>query len=62
MYPYTVSKDEKSGYWYAHKQGFPNIPVFGTFEKTKKRALKHAADCMALTLEQYMEYRKRKGV
>ena len=33
---YTVSKDEKSGLWYAHKAGFPWIPVLGTFSKTKR--------------------------
>jgi hypothetical protein len=24
---YVVSKDEKSGLWYAHRVGFPWIPV-----------------------------------
>lgn len=62
MRTYTVSKDEKSGLWYAHQKGYPWIPIFGSFYKTKKRALQVAADWMGLTYEQYMEFRKRKGV
>lgn len=62
MWVYTVTKDEKTGLWYAHKKGYPYLPVFGTFERTKKRALKHAADCMGMTFEQYMEFRNGKGV
>ena len=37
MWTYTVSKDEKTGLWYAHKKGFPNIPVWDSFSKTKKK-------------------------
>lgn len=32
---YTVSQD-KNGYWYVHKAGYPHIPCFGTFHKQKK--------------------------
>lgn len=55
---YTVSKDEKSGLWYAHKAGFPLIPVLGTFTKTKKAAQKHAADLMALPLKEYLQLKE----
>jgi hypothetical protein len=51
---YTVSKEEKSGMWYAHKAGFPWIPVLGTFSKTKRAAQKHAADLMAIPLKEYL--------
>jgi len=51
---YTVSKNE-AGYWYAHKVGFPNIPVLGTFSKSKRDAQKHAAAIMALTLKEYLK-------
>ena len=52
---YTVSKDEKSGLWYAHKVGFPWIPVFGSFSKSKRAAQRVAADCMALPLKEYLQ-------
>jgi len=52
---YTVSKDEKSGMWYAHMVGFSYIPVFGSFSKSKKSAQKHAADMIALSLKEYMK-------
>lgn len=38
---YTVSKDKKSGLWYAHMKGFAYVPVFGSFG-TKPHALKVA--------------------
>jgi hypothetical protein len=52
---YTVSKDEKSGMWYAHMIGFSYIPVFGSFSRSKRVAQKHAADMMALTLKEYVQ-------
>jgi hypothetical protein len=52
---YTVSKDEKSGLWYAHRVGFPWIPVFGSFNKSKRAAQRVAADCMALPLKEYLQ-------
>lgn len=51
---YTVSRDE-NGYWYTHKVGYPNIPVLGTFSKSKRQAQKHAAAIMALTLKEYLK-------
>ena len=38
---YTVSKDQQSGLWYAHKVGFPYIPVFGSFSERKSVAMQY---------------------
>ena len=58
MAEYTVSQD-KNGYWYCHRIGFPNLPFFGSFSKNKRKALQFAADCMCMTYEQYIEHRKK---
>ena len=55
---YTVSKDEKSGLWYAHKAGFSWIPVFGSFSKSKRAAQKHAANLMAISLKEYLQLKE----
>ena len=52
---YTVSKDGKSGLWYAHKVGFSWIPVLGSFSKSKRAAQRVAADCMWLSLKEYLQ-------
>lgn len=57
---YTVSKCEKSGLWYAHKAGFPWIPVLGTFSKTKREAQKRAAELMGISLEYYLQLKEVK--
>lgn len=49
---YTVSKTQ-DGDWYAHKVGYPGIPVFGSFG-TKHHALTVAAQKMCLPLKEYM--------
>ena len=36
---YVVSKDEKTGMWYVHLEGFAYVPVFGSFRKSKRAAL-----------------------
>lgn len=41
---YTVSKDEKSGMWYVHAERLPHVPVFGSFRKTKRAAMRIAAE------------------
>lgn len=41
---YVVSKDEKSGMWYVHLEGFAYIPVFGSFRKTKGAAQRIARE------------------
>lgn len=35
---YVVSKDEKSGLWYVHMEGYAYIPVFGSFTPSKRKA------------------------
>lgn len=58
---YTVSKEKGSNRYYAHKVGFPNIPVMserGTFG-TKKYALHIAADSMGLPYKEYMALRRK---
>lgn len=39
---YTVSKDSKSGMWYAHHKKFPYIPVSGSFSEKKTEAMEYA--------------------
>jgi hypothetical protein len=41
---YVVSKDEKSGLWYVHLDGFPYVPVFGSFRETKRAAQRIASE------------------
>ena len=42
MKNYTVSKDTKSGMWYAHHKNFINIPVSGSFLEKKIDAMEYA--------------------
>jgi hypothetical protein len=42
MRTYTVSKDIKSGMWYAHAKGYSYIPVFGSFSEKKSEAMEYA--------------------
>lgn len=39
---YIVSKDNKSGMWYAHLDGFPYVPVGGSFSAKKSEAMEYA--------------------
>jgi len=55
---YTVSKDEKTGLWYVHKVGYPRIPVYGSFSKSKRTAQKYAANCMNIPLKEYLKIKK----
>ena len=55
---YTVSKDEKTGLWYAHKVGFSYIPVLGSFSRSKRTAQKYAADCMCIPLKEYLKIKE----
>jgi hypothetical protein len=41
---YVVSKDEKSGLWYVHLEGFAYVQVFGSFRKTKRAAQRIASE------------------
>ena len=42
MRNYTVSKDIRSGKWYAHHKKYPYIPVFGSFLDKKADAIEYA--------------------
>lgn len=42
MRNYTVSKDSKSGLWYAHMKEFHYVPVFGSFSEKKSEAMEYA--------------------
>lgn len=39
---YTVSRDAKSGLWYAHMEGYSYIPVFGSFCEKRSDAAEYA--------------------
>lgn len=59
---YTVSKDQFSNLWYAHKIGFANIPAMISGRRTfgsKKYALNNAAIMQGLLYRDYMILRKR---
>ena len=55
---YTVSRDNKSGLWYAHKVGFSYIPVLGSFSRSKRTAQKYASDCMGIPLKEYLKLKE----
>ena len=42
MRGYTVSKDSKSGLWYAHMKGYTYVPVSGSFSEKKSEAMEYA--------------------
>lgn len=42
MRGYTVSKDSKSGLWYAHMKGYAYVPVSGSFSEKKSEAMEYA--------------------
>lgn len=42
MRDYTVSKDKKSGLWYAHMKGYTYIPISGSFSGKKSEAIEYA--------------------
>lgn len=42
MNNYTVSKDSKSGMWYAHHRKFSNIPVIGSTSEKKSISMEYA--------------------
>lgn len=39
---YIVNKDQKSGLYYVHAEGFPYVPCSGTFCKKKSEAREYA--------------------
>lgn len=42
MRNYAVSKDIKSGLWYAHAKGYAYIPIAGSFSENKSEAMEYA--------------------
>ena len=55
MYRYTVSFDSKwSQKWYAHKVGYPNIPVFDSFGTKKYALINLSTDAGVAQLIQYL--------
>ena len=39
---YVVTKDMKSGLWYAHHKDYPYIPISGSFSEKKTEAMEYA--------------------
>ena len=62
MREYTVSKDSKSGLWYAHMKGYSYIPVSGSFSEKKSEAKEYAKMYSGLPhkLEEIEQRRKEK--
>lgn len=53
---YEVSK-EKGGQWYAHPAGRKGAPIAAS-RGEKKKAMKFAANCMGISLKEYLKLRK----
>lgn len=62
MKNYTVSKDSKSGMWYAHHKDYPYIPVSGSFSERKSEAMEYAKMYNGLShkVEEIEQRRKEK--
>lgn len=58
---YTVAHEKGSSLWYVCKPGEENVPMSRRW-KTKKRALRKAAEMQGLDLKDYMRVRKRDGI
>lgn len=60
MSGYTVSKDQRSGMWYAHQRGYAYIPICGSFSNKKSGSLEYAKmyNCLPNKVEQIEERRK----
>ena len=58
---YTVAHEKGSSRWYVCKPGEENVPLSPRW-KTKKRALRKAAEMQGLDLKDYMRVRKRDGI
>lgn len=59
---YTVSKDHKSGLYYAHQKGYAYIPVSGSFSKKKSEAMEYAKmyNFLPNKVEQIEQRRRKK--
>ena len=62
MKKYIVSKDKKSGLWYAHRENLPHVPIAGSFSEKKSDAREYAKMYMGLQnkVEQIEECRREK--
>lgn len=62
MKKYIVSKDAKSGLWYAHREDLPYVPIGGSFSEKKSESKEYAKMYMGLPnkVEQIEEYRREK--
>lgn len=62
MKKYIVSKDKKSGLWYAHREDLLHVPISGSFSEKKSESREYAKMYMGLPnkVEQIEEYRREK--
>ena len=62
MKKYVVSKDAKSGLWYAHIEDLPHIPISGSFSEKKSESKEYVKMYMGLQnkVEQIEEHRREK--
>ena len=59
-FSHTISQDKDSGLYYVHMVGYPYIPAFGTFSKTKREAEKHLVNYIGMTWKDYCEWKKQR--
>lgn len=59
---YTVSKDSKTGLYYAHQKGYAYIPVSGSFSEKKSEAMEYAKmyNFLPNKVEQIEQRRKKR--
>ena len=62
MKKYVVSKDAKSGLWYAHREALPHVPISGSFSEKKSESKEYVKMYMGLQnkVEQIEERRREK--
>ena len=58
----VVSKDAKSGLWYAHREELPHVPISGIFSEKKSESTEYVTMYMGLQnkVEQIEERRREK--
>lgn len=62
MKNYIVSKDRKSGLWYAHREDLPHVPIGGSFSEKKSEAKEYAKMYMGLQNKvEQIEKRRREN-
>ena len=64
MKKYIVSKDKKSGLWYAHREDHPHVPIGGSFSEKKSESKEYAKMYMGLQnkVEQIEERKREKFI